>query len=91
MIIFLPVSFFSDQIFAISLLRRKAKHYSLVHHTTAAKAIFLNLHPGPGLSQCNPCSCIGPHASGGPAPWCLGNYSYLPDTLCAWEFSRNAI
>jgi len=27
---------------------------------------------GPALSRCNRCSCIGPRASGGPAPCCLG-------------------
>jgi len=27
--------------------------------------------PGPALSRCNRCSCIGPRASEGPAPWCL--------------------
>jgi len=27
----------------------------------------------------------------GPAPWCLGRLFILPDTHCAWEFSRNAI
>jgi len=26
---------------------------------------------GPALSRCNQCSCIGPRAYGGPAPWCL--------------------
>ena len=28
-------------------------------------------HQGRSLSRCNPCGCIGPRASGGPAPWWL--------------------
>jgi len=47
--------------------------------------------PGPALSRCNRCSCIGPRASVGPAPWCLGRLFILPYTPCAWEFSRNAM
>jgi len=27
---------------------------------------------GSALSRCNRCGCIGPHDSGGPAPWWLG-------------------
>jgi len=40
--------------------------------------IFCGIHqrqkvePGPALSQCNRCGCIGPRASEGPAPWRLG-------------------
>jgi len=29
------------------------------------------LYPGPALSQCNRCNCIGSRASGGPVSWCL--------------------
>jgi len=33
-------------------------------------------------SRCNWCSCIGPRASGGPAPWCLGRlFSFTRYTL----------
>jgi len=26
------------------------------------------MYPGPALSRCNRCSCIGPRAAGGPVP-----------------------
>ena len=46
--------------------------------------------PGPA---CNRCGCIGPAPLGARAPrhgvWI--DYSFLPDTPCAWEFSRDAI
>jgi len=34
------------------------------HHTN-----MLCIRPGPALGRCIRCSCIGPRASGGPAPW----------------------
>ena len=36
---------------------------------------------GPTLSRYNRCSCIGHRAPGGPAPWCLGRWFVLPDSL----------
>jgi len=50
-----------------------------------------SMWPGPALSRCNRCSCIGPRASGVPRHSVWVDYSFLPDTPCAWEFSRNAI
>jgi len=54
----------------------------------AFQRFFSILSSGPALNRC---SCIGRRASWDPAPWCLGNHLFLPDTPCAWEFSRNAI
>jgi len=48
-------------------------------------------HTGRALCRCNRCSCTGPRASGGPAPWCLGRLFILPDTPCAGEFTINAM
>jgi len=44
--------------------------------------------PGPALSRC---SCIGPRTSGAMRDDVWVDCSFLPDTPCAWEFSRNAI
>ena len=46
--------------------------------------------PGPVLSRCNRCSCTGPHTSEAPRHGVWVDCSFLPDTPCAWEFSRNA-
>jgi len=34
---------------------------------------YIPSYTGPALSRCNRCNCIGPRASGGPAPWCSGS------------------
>jgi len=38
---------------------------------------------GPASSRCNRCGCIGPLASGGPAPWWLGRlFIFARYSLC---------
>ena len=53
--------------------------------------ITIMVQPGPALSRCNRCSCIGPRASAAPRHYIWVDYSFLPDISCPWEFSRNAI
>jgi len=49
------------------------------------------LSPEPALNRCNSCSCIGPRASEAPRHGVWVDCSFLLDTPCAWEFSRNTI
>ena len=42
-----------------------------------------SLHPGPALSRCNRCSCIGPRAPGAPRHGVWVDFSFFPDTPCA--------
>jgi len=52
---------------------------------------YLVAESGPALSPCNRGRWIGPRALGGPRHGVWEDCSFLSDTPCAWEFSRNAI
>ena len=52
--------------------------------------VWRGVYAGPALSRCNRCSCTGfSSASGAPRHGVWIDCQFLPDTPCAWEFSKN--